>query len=78
MVTLDDRAPARSAEQDDRALHPRIEGKTQTLPLVVYAQFEESLDASIAASAILVIAAFGVLVAVRMGRLRLLAGVSGP
>jgi molybdate transport system permease protein len=44
-----------------------IEGKTQTLPLVVYSQFQGGdLDASIAAAAILVIAAFGVLVAVRV------------
>jgi molybdate transport system permease protein len=44
-----------------------IEGRTQTLPLVVYAEFQGgNLDASIAAAAILVIAAFGVLVAVRV------------
>ena len=44
-----------------------IEGKTQTLPLVVYSEFQGGdLDASIAASAILVLAAFGVLVAVRV------------
>jgi molybdate transport system permease protein len=44
-----------------------IEGRTQTLPLVVYAEFQGgSLDASIAAAAILVIGAFGVLVAVRV------------
>jgi len=44
-----------------------IEGKTQTLPLVVYGEFEGGdLDASIAAAAILVLAAFGVLVAVRL------------
>jgi molybdate transport system permease protein len=43
-----------------------VEGKTQTLPLVVYSQFQAGdLDGSIAAAAILVIAAFGVLVAVR-------------
>lgn len=43
-----------------------IEGRTQTLPLVVYSEFQAGdLDASIAAAAILVIAAFGVLVAVR-------------
>ncbi len=43
-----------------------IEGRTQTLPLVVYAEFQGGdLDASIAAAAILVIAALGVLVAVR-------------
>ena len=44
-----------------------IEGRTQTLPLVVYAEFQGGeLDASIAAAAILVVAAFGVLVAVRV------------
>lgn len=44
-----------------------IEGRTQTLPLVVYSEFQAgSLDASIAAAAILVIAALGVLIAVRL------------
>jgi len=44
-----------------------IEGRTQTLPLAVYAEFQGGgLDASIAAAAILVLAAFGVLVAVRV------------
>jgi molybdate transport system permease protein len=44
-----------------------VEGRTQTLPLVVYGEFQAgSLDASIAAAAILVLAAFGVLVAVRV------------
>jgi molybdate transport system permease protein len=43
-----------------------LAGKTQTLPLLVYEEFEGgSLDASIAAAAILVLAALGVLVAVR-------------
>ena len=46
-----------------------VEGRTQTLPLVVYSEFQGgSLDASIAAAAILVLAAFGVLVAVRVFR----------
>jgi molybdate transport system permease protein len=46
-----------------------VEGRTQTLPLVVYGEFQGGdLDASIAAAAILVIAAFGVLVAVRVFR----------
>ena len=46
-----------------------IEGRTQTLPLVVYSEFQGGdLDASIAAPAILVLAAFGVLVAVRVFR----------
>jgi molybdate transport system permease protein len=44
-----------------------VEGRTQTLPLVVYAEFQAGdLDASIAAAAILVLAALGVLVAVRV------------
>ncbi len=44
-----------------------VEGRTQTLPLVVYGEFQGGdLNASIAAAAILVIAAFGVLVAVRV------------
>ena len=44
-----------------------VEGRTQTLPLVVYAEFQAGdLDAAIAAAAILVLAAFGVLVAVRI------------
>ena len=43
-----------------------IQGRTQTLPLVVYSEFQGgNLDASIAAAAILVIAAFGILLAVR-------------
>ncbi len=44
-----------------------VEGRTQTLPLVVYAEFQAGqLDRSIAAAAVLVAAAFGVLVAVRL------------
>ncbi|MEA2674167.1 MAG: hypothetical protein QOI92_1359, partial [Chloroflexota bacterium] len=40
--------------------------RTQTLPLVVYSEFQGGdLDASIAAAAILVVAALGVLLAVR-------------
>jgi len=43
-----------------------IPGKTQTLPLVVYSEFGGGdLEASIAAAAVLVLAAFGVLLAVR-------------
>jgi molybdate transport system permease protein len=43
-----------------------VPGRTQTLPLVVYGEFQAgNLDASVAAAAILVLAAFGVLVAVR-------------
>jgi molybdate transport system permease protein len=44
-------------------------GRTQTLPLVVYSEFQGGdLDASIAAAAILVVAALGVLVAARAFR----------
>jgi molybdate transport system permease protein len=44
-----------------------VEGRTQTLPLVVYGEFGAGdLDAAIAAAAILVLAAVAVLVAVRV------------
>jgi molybdate transport system permease protein len=43
-----------------------VVGRTQTLPLMVYSEFEGGdLDSSIAAAAILVVAALGVLLAVR-------------
>jgi molybdate transport system permease protein len=43
-----------------------VAGRTQTLPLLVYSEFQGGdLDASIAAAAILVVAALGVLIAVR-------------
>jgi molybdate transport system permease protein len=43
-----------------------VQGRTQTLPLVVYSEFQAGdLDASVAAAAMLVIAALGVLLAVR-------------
>jgi len=46
-----------------------VAGRTQTLPLVVYAEFGAGdLDAAIAAATVLVLAALGVLVAVRLGR----------
>jgi molybdate transport system permease protein len=46
-----------------------VGGRTQTLPLVVYSEFQGGdLNGSIAAAAILVMAAFGVLVAVRVFR----------
>ena len=45
-----------------------LEGRTQTLPLLVYSRFQDSLEAALAASTILVLAAFGVLVAVRLLR----------
>lgn len=47
-----------------------IAGQTQTLPLVVYSEFQVSLDSSIAAAAVLVVAALGVLMAVRLTRWR--------
>jgi molybdate transport system permease protein len=44
-----------------------VEGRTQTLPLVVYGEFQAGdLDASVAAGAILVLAALGVIFAVRV------------
>jgi molybdate transport system permease protein len=44
-----------------------VQGQTQTLPLVVYSLFQGGdLEGSIAAAAILVLAAFGVLIAVRV------------
>jgi len=45
-----------------------ISGVTQTLPLAVYAEFQSSLDASVAAAAILVAAAFAVLFGIRLLR----------
>ena len=44
-----------------------VQGHTQTLPLAVYGEFQAgNLDTSIAAAAILALAAFGVLIAVRI------------
>ncbi len=45
-----------------------VSGVTQTLPLAVYAEFQSSLEASIAAAAILVAAAFAVLFGLRLIR----------
>ncbi len=45
-----------------------IGGRTQTLPLLVYSEFQDSLDAAMAAATILVLAALGVLIAVRVMR----------
>jgi molybdate transport system permease protein len=42
-----------------------IAGRTQTLPLLVYGEFQSSLDAATAAAAVLVLAAMAVLLAVR-------------
>jgi molybdate transport system permease protein len=44
-----------------------LERSTQTLPLLVYSEFQgTSLEASVAAATILILAAFGVLIAVRV------------
>jgi len=43
-----------------------IAGRTQTLPLLVYTEFQGSLDAAVVAACVLVLAALGVLVAVRL------------
>ena len=45
-----------------------IQGRTQTLPLLVYSEFQEGVDAAVTAATILVVAALGVLVAVRLMR----------
>ncbi|MFM2106372.1 MAG: hypothetical protein RL338_1404 [Chloroflexota bacterium] len=47
-----------------------IEGRTRTLPVEVYAGFASGIERSIAAAAILVVAALGVLLAVRAFRWR--------
>lgn len=47
-----------------------IQGRTETLPVAVYAEFQVSLDDSIAAGAILVVVAFAVLAVVRLGHWR--------
>ena len=55
-----------------------VEGRTQTLPLVVYGEFQGGdVDASVAAAAILVIAAFGVLLAARLFRSRRVLDATG-
>jgi molybdate transport system permease protein len=53
-----------------------LHGRTQTLPLLIYSQFQDSLEAALAAATILVLAAFGVLVAV--GLLRWPSGLGWP
>lgn len=45
-----------------------IAGVTQTLPLAVYAEFQSSLDASLAAASMLIAAALAVLIGVRLLR----------
>jgi molybdate transport system permease protein len=47
-----------------------VEGRTRTLPLLVYSEFQDSIDAAAAAAAVLVVAAIAVLVAVRVTRWR--------
>lgn len=55
-----------------------VEGRTQTLPLVVYGEFQGGdVDASVAAAAILVLAALGVLLAARLFRSRRVMDVAG-
>jgi molybdate transport system permease protein len=55
-----------------------IEGRTQTLPLLVYSEFQSSLDASVAGAAVLVLAALAVLAAVRLTHWRAALDVRGP
>jgi ABC-type sulfate transport system permease component len=43
-----------------------VAGRTRTLPLFIYAEFQDTLDAAVAAASILVLAAVGVLLAVRL------------
>jgi molybdate transport system permease protein len=56
-----------------------IQGRTQTLPLAVYSEFQavDGLDRSVAAAAVLAIAAFAVLVAARFLSWRAVLGVAG-
>lgn len=49
-----------------------IAGRTQTLPLLVYTEFQGGIDPAIAAACVLVMAAVGVLVAVRLTHWRAL------
>jgi molybdate transport system permease protein len=43
-----------------------IAGRTRTLPLLIYSEFQDSLDAAVAAASVLIVAAIGVLIAVRL------------
>ena len=43
-----------------------VAGRTRTLPLLIYSEFQHSLDAAVAAASILVLAAVAVLLAVRL------------
>jgi molybdate transport system permease protein len=51
-----------------------VEGRTRTLPLLVYSEFQSSIDAAAAAAAVLVVAALAVLVAVRLTHWRAVLG----
>jgi molybdate transport system permease protein len=43
-----------------------IAGRTRTLPLLIYSEFQDTLDAAVAAASVLILAAIGVLIAVRL------------
>jgi molybdate transport system permease protein len=43
-----------------------FQGRTQTMPLAIYAALEGDLDAALALSAILVVVSFGALLALRL------------
>jgi molybdate transport system permease protein len=43
-----------------------VAGRTRTLPLFIYAEFQDTLDAALAAATVLVVAALGVLLAIRL------------
>jgi molybdate transport system permease protein len=43
-----------------------IAGRTRTLPLLIYGEFQDTLDSAIAAASVLVVAAVAVLLAVRL------------
>lgn len=47
-----------------------IAERTRTLPLLIYGEFQDTLDAAVAAASVLVVAAVGVLLAVRLTRWR--------
>ncbi len=44
-----------------------FQGRTQTMPLAIYAALESDLDAALALSALLALAAFGALGLLRLG-----------
>jgi molybdate transport system permease protein len=43
-----------------------VAGRTRTLPLLIYAEFQDTLDAAVAAASVLVVAAIAVLLAIRL------------